>query len=70
MSSRAEARALVEGIFEDHGYIPQEILEGLSESQRDAVEKALGKKDRMIASSVTTYDFAVNSTFFVLGYRR
>jgi hypothetical protein len=56
MSGRAGARALVEQIQDQHGYVPQEVLARLSEADRQAVLKALRQKDNMIASSIMVYD--------------
>jgi hypothetical protein len=62
MSGRARARVLVEKICEEHGYIPQELLDRLSEADRDVVVQAMRTKDNLIASSVTTYDRHMKST--------
>jgi hypothetical protein len=56
MSGHARARMLVEEICKEHGYIPQELLDRLSKADRDVVVQAMRTKDKLIASSVTTYD--------------
>lgn len=54
MSGRAGARALVEKIYEDHGYVPEEVLARMSEADRKTVLQALQRKDNLIASSIMT----------------
>lgn len=50
----ARARALIETISREHGYVEDKFWEGLSPEARAAFRYALGKKDEMIASSVST----------------
>jgi hypothetical protein len=59
MPGRTEARRLVEDICKEHGHIPQEILDRLSEADRAVVVQAMSSKDKLIASSVTTYAIRV-----------
>ena len=54
--NRQEARLLVEGIANSHGYIPPDVLAAMAPEVRYRVEQALKTKDDMIASSVFTYD--------------
>ena len=54
MSSREDARRLVEGICEEHGYIPQEVLNEMSPAHRNIIVRSMRNKDKLISSSVTT----------------
>ena len=54
MSGRGLARRLVEKIAEDHGFLGEDVLGQIPEDARRRVEAAMLKKDRLIASSVTT----------------
>lgn len=50
----AQARALIEKISREHGYVEEKFWKDLSPEARAAFQYALGKKDEMIASSVST----------------
>ncbi|GAW19639.1 hypothetical protein ANO14919_091280 [Xylariales sp. No.14919] len=52
--SEAEARALVERIADEHGYVSEDVLQTMTPEARRAVERAFHKKDTMIGSSVIT----------------
>jgi hypothetical protein len=67
MSGRTEARRLVNDVFKQHGFIPQEILDRLSPTDRTVVVEALSTKDAMIASSVTTYATRLYCTTMIPG---
>jgi hypothetical protein len=54
--ARARARALVEKICDKHGYIPQEVLDRIHDTDREVVVRAMQRKDDMIGSSIMTYD--------------
>lgn len=56
MSGRAVARRLVDDICKEHGHIPEEVLDQFSKANRDIVEQAMLSKDKLIASSIITYD--------------
>jgi len=56
MSDRTRARALVDDICNDHGYVPPEILNRLAPGDREVIVRAMLNKDKLIASSVTTCD--------------
>jgi hypothetical protein len=49
-----EARQQVEEISEDHGYVSEEVWATLEPKVRETLRRAFDKKDRMIASSVST----------------
>lgn len=53
-AGRAKARKLVNKIMADHGYLPESFLQTLTLDQRRTVEIAMGKKDDIIASAVTS----------------
>lgn len=53
-SNGAHARTLIETISREHGFVEDKFWEGLSPEARAAFQYALGKKDEMIASSVST----------------
>lgn len=52
--SRKRAKALVQQISKDHGYLDEERLQTLPPNARRDVEEALMRKDEMIGSSVIT----------------
>lgn len=52
--STGKAKALVEQIADDHGYLPEEILDTMTDKTRKKVVDAMLKKDRIIGSSVVT----------------
>ncbi|ORY68490.1 uncharacterized protein BCR38DRAFT_521547 [Pseudomassariella vexata] len=54
VSSRAEAKALVEQITDDHGYLGEEVLKALPPEIKQRVIHAMSKKDQMIGSSAIT----------------
>ena len=49
------ARKLVEDIAKKHGYIRPEVLSRMLDGDRREVEEAMLIKDKLIASTVTTY---------------
>ena len=50
----AAARALVESVAEDHGYIAEEDLATMTPRVRKLVENVIKKKDTVIATGVQT----------------
>jgi hypothetical protein len=54
MAGRARAKELVEKIADDHGFLDEDVLSQMPAAIRLRVENAMSKKDRLIASSVTT----------------
>ncbi|KAI1271736.1 hypothetical protein F5Y07DRAFT_382043 [Xylaria sp. FL0933] len=52
--SEAGARALVERIADEHGYVSEDVLRTMTPEARRVVERAFHKKDAMIGSSVIT----------------
>lgn len=50
----AQARALIETISRDHGYVEDKFWKELSPEGRAAFKYGMGKKDGMIAHSVST----------------
>ncbi|KAI3334470.1 hypothetical protein F4824DRAFT_468040 [Ustulina deusta] len=52
--SEAEARALVERIADEHGYVSEDVLRTMTPEARRVVERAFHMKDAMIGSSVIT----------------
>jgi hypothetical protein len=55
-TTRRSAKALVEKISNDHGYLSEAVLATITPDTRRLVEEALLKKDLMIGSSVITYE--------------
>ena len=53
-TSYQQARALVEKIARDHGYLGQDKLQRIEPDLRREIEEALLKKDLMIGSTVIT----------------
>src|ERR1700723_1273278 len=64
--ARAGARGLVKKIAEDHGYISEDVLNGLPADVRRIVKEAMLKKDKMIGSSVMTYE-GRSTLFYISG---
>jgi hypothetical protein len=57
MSGRARERSLVKAICEEHGHIPQEVLDRIQDNaDRETIVQALQTKDNLIGSSAITYD--------------
>ncbi|KAI0975554.1 hypothetical protein F4678DRAFT_417638 [Xylaria arbuscula] len=52
--SEEGARALVERIADEHGYVSEDVLRTMTPEARRVVERAFHKKDAMIGSSVIT----------------
>ncbi|KAI1418939.1 hypothetical protein F5Y12DRAFT_780524 [Xylaria sp. FL1777] len=52
--SEEGARALVERIADEHGYVSEDVLQTMTPEARRVVERAFHKKDAMIGSSVIT----------------
>lgn len=55
-ATRQSAKALVERISKQHGYLSEEVLATITPETRLLVEEALLSKDLMIGSSVITYE--------------
>jgi hypothetical protein len=52
--SKAQAKALVKKIADDHGYLGEDVLATMSDDTRKKVVDAMLKKDRIIGASVVT----------------
>ena len=57
--ARAGARELVKKIAEDHGHLGEDVLNQMPDDVRRQVEEAMLKKDKMIGSSVMTYELSI-----------
>lgn len=55
--SASEAQDVVKQIAEENGFMPESILEKLTQKDRETAEKVLKKKDEMIGASVLTYAY-------------
>ncbi|KAF2965913.1 hypothetical protein GQX73_g7664 [Xylaria multiplex] len=64
--SEAEARALVERIADEHGYVSEDVLQTMTPEARRAVERAFHKKDAMIGLSKNLYTSPARFVFEML----
>lgn len=46
----------MESLAEEHGYLKEDVYNGMDAETRRAVEEAFLRKDEMIGASVITYD--------------
>lgn len=54
-SGRAEAQRLVETIGQDNGYVPEAMLDEMSQNTREWMVQTLENLRRLAASSAKTY---------------
>ena len=60
-----KARALVNKITDDHGFVSEDDLATMTPQVRERVRRAMFNKDQMIAASIITYETLSYNTLLI-----